>query len=155
MTSASHQSDSTWPGGRSRPRSCAWQCWGGLVVLGLSLSLDAADSGCQQPSEAGIHAPGLKAYVDPLTGELISEPPASSSPDEGLSAPRPADYPPVEEQVRPDGTVVADVGDRFITQLRAEVIDGQLVTCHRSPAATLPPQDQSSEPAEARSGRGG
>lgn len=154
MTLTSHQAESTRSGRRFRLSGWQGLCVVAVLGLSLALSLEAADSACQQPSDAASDAPGLKAHVDPLTGELISEAPLSSGPDAGLRAPQPTDYPPVVEQVRPDGTVVADVGDRFMTQLRAEVIDGQLVTCHRSPAAALPPQDQSHEPADAGSGRG-
>jgi hypothetical protein len=36
----------------------------------------------------------------------------------------------------PDGTVVADPGDRLRARLVAEVVDGKLVTCHRIQGAS-------------------
>jgi hypothetical protein len=38
---------------------------------------------------------------------------------------------PLVQEVRPNGTVVADISGRFDTALVAEVIDGKLVTCHQ------------------------
>ena len=38
--------------------------------------------------------------------------------------------PPIQQIQRADGTVVADIGDRFMTEVRVEVIDGKVVTCH-------------------------
>ena len=93
-------------------------------------------SGCSDGSEAETTgavetAPGLRVFVDPKTGEITDVPP----PGETLESPAPKNgvdgYPEIQQHVRPDGSVVADIGDRFITQLRVEVVDGKVVTCHR------------------------
>lgn len=102
----------------------------------LCSAVSAADSGCSQPSSGPA---GQTVYVDPQTGELLSEPLPGQALD---SVTRQPSYPDVVEQPRPDGSVVADVGDRFITELHAEVVDGKLVTCHRPVTAAEPAADE-------------
>ena len=93
-------------------------------------------SGCSDSSEAETTgavetAPGLRIFVDPKTGEITDVPP----PGETLESPTPKNgvggYPEIQQHVRPDGSVVADIGDRFMTELRVEVVDGKVVTCHK------------------------
>jgi len=104
------------------------------MIFTLAAPVWASGSGCTQenPSDSSVPAEGLRAYVDPNTGKLLSAPP----PGEPLEAPAgPSQVPEPGEIVqvtRPDGSVVADIGDRFITELRVEIVDGKLVTCHRS-----------------------
>jgi hypothetical protein len=91
----------------------------------------AGERAGETPADA---AAGLKAYVDPATGELIDRPPAGEPP--AAPAEPPATAPEIPVQVRPDGTVVADISDRFMNDVRVEIIDGKVVTCHRAaPAA--------------------
>lgn len=74
-------------------------------------------------------------YVDPETGELLPGPPAAEALPEATLIERAAR--PVVQEVRPDGTVVADIDERFDVAVHAEIVDGELVTCHR-PARRLP-----------------
>ena len=107
-----------------------------LIVLHFALAAPAwaSESGCTGVPSSNGNAPGeaLKIYVDPKTGELLSEAP----PGEHLAAPakivQPQELGEIQQEVRPDGSVVADIGDRFITELRVEIVDGKTVTCHRS-----------------------
>jgi len=94
----------------------------------LEGSAVASDSGCSDDTTSPLAGAGLKVYVDPKTGELLDQPPPGQELPALVGPSRAA---PVTQQVRPDGTVVADVGDRFVTELRAEVVDGKVVTCHR------------------------
>jgi hypothetical protein len=111
----------------------------GAWVLGVCLlhSATLPAAGC---TDAGAH-PAAKGngtaqtvYLDPDTGELLSAPPPGAELPGMLQAPPP--LPPLVEKVMPDGTVVADIGRRFIHPLRAEIVDGQLVTCHGSEPGT-------------------
>ncbi len=77
---------------------------------------------------------GLKVYLDPDTGELLAEPPPGVA--SGSSPETPAAEPDVRFAQQPDGTVVADVGDRFMTELYIEIVDGKAVTCHRPVTAS-------------------
>lgn len=115
-----------------------------LVAL-LPGPILAADSGCGKPASAQgsgadpetDHPAGQTIYVDPDTGELV-DPPVPAAPDEAQQAQVPRPPEPDLPVVRlPDGTVRADVGDRFVTELRVEVRNGQVVTCHR-PVAPKP-----------------
>ncbi len=73
---------------------------------------------------------GLRAFVDPETGELTSAPPDDQALDGPDSANARKNLSEVKITTRPNGEMVADVGDRFQRELRAEIIDGKLVTCH-------------------------
>jgi len=102
----------------------------------------SSETGCSGENSSHGETPGAgqKVYVDPDTGELLSGPPASEQPEASsqvTQAPPPTE---IQQEVRPDGTVVADIGDRFITELRVEIVDGKAVTCHR-PAAETQPSD--------------
>jgi hypothetical protein len=99
----------------------------------------AGERAGETPADA---AAGLKAYVDPATGELLDRPP----PGEPPAAPPepPAAAPEIPVHVRPDGTVVADISDRFMNDLRVEIIDGKVVTCHRVAPAAGPTQREES-----------
>ncbi len=104
-----------------------------LVALLYALAAPgwASESGCTGESLSAETASGegQRAYVDPETGELLSEPP----PGEQLEPPvQPLVSGEILQEVQPDGSVVADIGDRFITTLRVEIVDGKAVTCHRS-----------------------
>lgn len=101
----------------------------------------AGTPGCSvHQSKPGVtqDTAGQMAHVDPATGELVTE-----------SLDPPGDAPvmraevvrePLKQEIRPDGTVVADIRGRFNTVLVAEVVDGKLVTCHQ-------PLEQSEQPA--------
>lgn len=114
-----------------------------LILLFCSLTgpVWASESGCtseDSPAEKA-QGEGLKAYVDPDTGELLSSPPKGEpleAPAAAAQATAPAE---IQQQVLPDGSVVADIGDRFVTELRVEIVNGKAVTCHRSAATTLQP----------------
>lgn len=109
----------------------------------LAVGPAAAGSGCTEtaPSTPQAAVPsnvtsppapsaGLRVHVDPQTGKLLDRPPEGETPEPLPEQPAAAedDIPVV---VRPDGTVVADIGDRYRTALHAEIVDGELVTCHR------------------------
>jgi hypothetical protein len=83
----------------------------------------------KSPATASPPTEALKAYVDPETGELLSEPPQGEpeAPDSAASAPEEPQY---EAETRPDGTVVLDLSERPLEELRAEVVDGKIVSCH-------------------------
>jgi len=73
-------------------------------------------------------ANSLQAFIDPQTGELVSEPPGGrpTLPD----APAAASRPELTEELRPDGSAIMRMDDQFMTPLQAEVIDQKLVVCH-------------------------
>lgn len=116
-----------------------------VLLIALTAPVWASESGCTSeppPSDKKASGEGLKIYVDPETGELLSEPPPGEqleAPAEISQAPEPGE---LRQEVRPDGSVVADIGDRFITELRVEIVDGKAVTCHRS---TEKPQPSDTE----------
>lgn len=96
----------------------------------------------KKPPEESILRPvegGLRAYVDPETGELLDGPPpgqrveSGDTPATAGQAQRAGE--PNEKglkvTVAPNGMRVIELGDRFLTELHAEMIDGKLVTCHR------------------------
>lgn len=110
----------------------------------------AAETGCsgENPSNGETPGAGQKVYVDPDTGELLSGPPNGEqfeASSEATQAPAPIE---IQQEVRPDGSVVADIGDRFITELRVEIVDGKAVTCHRSAAKTPHPAPEAASQAE-------
>ena len=90
--------------------------------------------------EAPVNSAGLQAHVDPDTGELVNAPPAGQrfKPDteqtQGIAPPQ-DDLPVVTNA---DGSETVELGDRFMTQLRAQVIDGKLVTCHAPASRPIP-----------------
>jgi hypothetical protein len=112
-----------------------------VLLFALTAPVWASESGCKSapPPDKKASGEGLRIYVDPETGELLSEPP----PGEQLEAPAEISQAPergeIRQEVRPDGSVVADIGDRFITELRVEIVDGKVVTCHRSAEKPQPP----------------
>lgn len=119
-----------------------------LASVVWSANSHGQEAGCrepaQAPSETEDSSAGLRAYIDPVTGELTDPPPDSLPPGNvtaGDSANAPNVFP---ESVSPDGTVSIDLGDRFITPLHAEVIDGKIVTCHR-PAPETEQTDSETE----------
>lgn len=106
-----------------------------LALLTLATSQIFA-SGCTQPDEATPSpatqpSAGMRAYVDPETGELTDSPPPGEQLDPDQVVDTGPDRPEIEQVVQPDGSVTADIGDRFMTELRVEVVDGEVVTCHR------------------------
>jgi hypothetical protein len=94
----------------------------------------ASESGCTQVSPRNSKAPteGLRVYVDPKTGELLSAPPPGEQLEPSAASSNTQDQGEILQVTRPDGSVVADTGDRFITELRVEIVDGKAVTCHQS-----------------------
>ena len=91
----------------------------------------------EQPSQvtAGTDSAGqqgLKVFIDPDTGELISEP-AATQPAEAPA--KVADQPELPVEVRPDGTLVLDLTDNPVNELRVEKVDGKLIDCHREVSA--------------------
>lgn len=97
--------------------SCLWFVSPGVVA-----------DGCR--ADPASSAAGVKVYLDPETGELLDHAPPDAPAE--LPPESPAAEPEIPVMVRPDGTVVADVGNRFRSELRVEVIEGQAVTCHRT-----------------------
>jgi len=87
----------------------------------------ASDPGCSDDVASGdrVGQSHQVVVVDPDTGELLDRPlpagvePMPDAPDALVT------------ETLPDGTVVADPGDRLRARLVAEVVDGKLVTCHR------------------------
>ena len=104
------------------------------LVFTLAGPVWASESGCTQTISSDSKAPteGLKVYVDPKTGELLSAPPPGESLEASAVTSQAPEQGEILQQVQPDGSVVADIGDRFITELRVEIVDGKVVTCHRS-----------------------
>ncbi len=103
-----------------------------LAVAGACQS-DAPEAGRAEQPRPAESEPELRAFVDPQTGELTSSPPPGEAPDEPFSPDATEDYSGVEFNTRSSGEVTAAVGDRFHTELRAEIVDGKLVTCHARP----------------------
>jgi len=83
-------------------------------------------------------ASGLQAFIDPQTGELVSEPPGGRTtlPD----APAAASRPELIEEVRPDGSAIMRLDDRFMTPLQAGIIEQKLVICHGEETQNEPPR---------------
>lgn len=111
-----------------------------LAVL-LFLLPDSARTqtgGCSEqsrPVTTGTDSPeqqGLKAFIDPATGELISEPVDMQPAEAPAKAPAQPELP-VEE--RPDGTLVLDLTENPVNELRVEKVGGKLVECHREVGA--------------------
>lgn len=111
----------------------------------------ASEPGCSTHKDMGDSAAtdGFDASarqvvsVDPDTGELI----ASKRPPNAPPV-KQRDTGPVQTRELPDGTVIAEVGDRFRAHLVAEIVDGKLVTCHREPAYDHVARDKSEKPDE-------
>jgi hypothetical protein len=114
-----------------------------LVTLFFALTGPAwaSESDCTDVIQLGENAPGegLRAYVDPKTGELLSGPPPGEQMEESVGIGQAPRLDEIRQEVRPDGSVVADIGDRFITELRVEIVDGKAVTCHRSATKSQSP----------------
>ena len=108
------------------------------LLIALAAPGWASESGCKDvtPSAEKASGEGRTVYIDPETGELLSEPP----PGEQLEPPvRPQVSGEILQEVQSDGSVVADIGDRFTTTLQVEIVDGKAVTCHRSAVEPQPP----------------
>lgn len=101
--------------------------WSGCARAGSGCP-DAHSGGADTNAPAGPGGPGLIAYIDPDTGQLAARRPPGVRPP-GITRPQ-APEAPMTEHVLPDGSVRLDVGRHFVTQLRAEIVDGRLVTCH-------------------------
>ena len=101
-------------------------------------SARSATGGCSEPTSAvpaGTEAPeqqGLKVFIDPVTGELISEP-AAIQPAQAPA--KVADQPELPVEVRPDGTLVLDLTANPVNELRVEKVDGKLIECHHEVSA--------------------
>jgi len=125
----------------ARSRQCLLFLLFILFVLNPASLVWAGESGCSQPEpQDNVQKPtaaaddGLRAFVDPDTGELISEPASSRSQSAGAEPSPPS--PELTEQVLADGTIMLDLREQPVTELRAEIVDGQLVTCHRQATET-------------------
>lgn len=129
--------------------------WCSLVVFsGFLTATDSLHaSGCPpKPASADEPAESLTIYLDPVTGEITDPPPTDPDTVQQAEAPQQATPPDeVQQTVLPDGSVRADVGDRFVTELHAELVDGKLVTCHR-PASQSADQTQP-ERADSKAGK--
>lgn len=114
-----------------------WLAPGTLWASGCT----AESAGIPASSEEETAGTGQTVFVDPATGKLIDRPEPEPVPGKPGTADRVQDASSTEPEVPmvelPDGTVRADIGDRFVTELRVEIVDGQVVTCHRpvSPGA--------------------
>jgi hypothetical protein len=108
------------------------------LLFALAAPVWASESGCTgvTPSAGVPSGEGQIAYVDPETGELLSEPPAGEQLEPPVQPPVSGE---IRQEVLPDGSVVAYLGDRFMTTLRVEIVDGKVVTCHRSAVEAQPP----------------
>ena len=115
-----------------------------LVLLASFLFSPAAFAGnCtksqQDPTDEGAVATrqpdqaGRMAYIDPETGELTSQRPAGMPPPEADSAEPQRDVRDIEIITHPNGMTSADVSGMFMPTLEAEIVDGELVTCHTNP----------------------
>ena len=102
------------------------------VVIGALAPAFAAGGECH-PQDANTQhempEQGLRAFVDPETGELTHTPPPGEEPDLPQSRSSVED-PEVRFEQLEGGEVAADVGDRFHRDLRVEIVDGELITCH-------------------------
>ena len=111
------------------------------VAVLLFLLPDTAHSetgGCSEqppPVTAGTDSPeqqGLKVFIDPDTGELITEPAAAQPAQAPAKA---VDQPELPVEVRPDGTLVLDLTENPVNELRVEKVDGKLIECHHEVSA--------------------
>jgi len=75
---------------------------------------------------------GLKVFIDPDTGELVSAPVATQPAEAPAKV---ADQPELPVQVRPDGTLVLDLSENPVNELRVEKVDGKLIECHQEVSA--------------------
>jgi hypothetical protein len=75
---------------------------------------------------------GLKVFIDPDTGELISKPATAQPADAPAKV---ADQPELPVEVRPDGTLVLDLRENPVNELRVEKVDGKLIECHHEVSA--------------------
>lgn len=109
-----------------------WMALAPWAVFASGSGCGAAEDDAQFQMQAGDETPaGQTIYVDPITGEL-TDPPEPETPADADQVQEPQLPEPDLNVVRlPDGTVQAEVGDRFVTELRIEVVDGKPVTCHR------------------------
>ena len=116
---------------------------GSLFLLWMTASgtAFAQSSGCDptasdpNPLDSGIQtepettsALGLRVFIDPQTGEFVPEPPPGSAP--AVDAAAAESRPELVEEIRPDGSVMIRLDDRFQKPLQAEVKNDELVTCH-------------------------
>jgi hypothetical protein len=105
----------------------------------------AQTGGCSEqprPVTAGTDSPeqqGLKVFIDPATGELISEP-VDVQPAEAPA--KAAAQPELQVEERPDGTLVLDLTENPVNELRVEKVDGKLVECHREVGANRAQTDR-------------
>jgi len=123
-------------------------CWMIRCALALLLSTSsgvfAQPPGCDQSAPGSAPAnseptaetdspsvAGLRAFIDPQTGELVSVPPPGSVPETAATAAQ--DRPELVEEVLPDGTVIVRLDDRFQHPLQAELQGDELITCHGGP----------------------
>ena len=97
------------------------------LLLILALGLVACQEKPAKKPPAGQSAPatlnpGMRAYIDPATGEYAPAPPATEQPKPlapaaGLVTPEAAPTP--REIPLPDGGVMIELGDQFQTEGRA------------------------------------
>ena len=78
-----------------------------------------------QPVQAG-----RMAYIDPETGELTSRRPADMPAPEAASAELQQARRDAEVITHPDGMRSIDVSGLYMSTLEAEIVDGEIVTCH-------------------------
>lgn len=115
-----------------------------VCLTALGSPVFASGSGCSDTAETDASVSNQSSQVvsvDPDTGALTrTARPADHKPVQ-------RDTGPVETKVLPDGTVTANVGDRFRSHLVAEMVDGKLVTCHK-PYEHIPEPTDNSEKAD-------
>lgn len=112
-----------------------------ILLLTVSSTASAQQPGCGQSTPDAVSitanpkteidspaAAGLRVFIDPQTGEFMSEPPAGTAPAVEATAAEPR--PELVEQVRPDGSVMVRLDDRFQTPLQAGLEGDQLIACH-------------------------
>ena len=104
----------------------------GVYAYQQTTSIEAvADSSQPTQQPAKIAAPtqqGMRAFIDPNTGEFVSEPPPGTEISEEV--PIGADEA-IQEIQLPDGSVVVNLGDRFNIPLMATMdCDGKISQMH-------------------------
>jgi len=123
-----------------------------LIALLLCMhpgSARSATGACSEPTPAApvgsqsAEQEGLKVFIDPDTGELISAPAATDGTQPAEAPAKAPDQPELPVEVRPDGTLVLDLSENPVNELRVEKVDGKLIECHHEVSAQSEDNDAS------------
>ena len=108
---------------------------GGLLIIPAALAdrcppaelreLERPETGTSRPGNAS-----RLAYIDPKTGELVTERPPDVPAVQADSAQLRQARRDAEIITHPDGMISVDISGLYMSMLQAEIVDGKLVICH-------------------------